>query len=129
CSTLPRTTASRTAVIIDDVVASGQTSQRVAFLLKTRLGIKKVIMATWLFAYPSSPENKKVPSGIEGVDQTFASIVLKGNYLLRPPINSLSCFIRNEGKYEQVKNDFIQRYITDQQLFQDILDQIKEATL
>lgn len=129
CSTLPKTAPFRTAVIIDDVVASGQTGQRVAFLLKIRLGIKKVILATWLFVYPSSPENKEAPSGIEDVDQTFASIVLKGNYMSRPPINSLSCFFRDENKYEEMKRRYMERYITGPERFQDILDQMRKATV
>lgn len=126
CSTLPKNTVSRTAVIIDDVVASGQTGQRVAFLLKSRFGIKKVLMATWLFAYPSSPENKEASSGIEGVDQTFTSIVLKGNYMTRPPINSLSCFFRDEQKYQNMKESYLLKYVKNPTEFLMTLERMKK---
>lgn len=120
-SSLPESINRKTALIIDDVVATGQTAQSIAAELKKRSPSTQCILATWLFAMPTKLENKNSASGIEGIDQALASIVLKGNLTSRPPINSLSCFIRSENKYEEMKANFLKKYITDPQAFKDLI--------
>ena len=126
-SPLPQSINTGTVVIIDDVVASGQTAQTIASEIKMRFTDARCILATWLFTIPTKPENKKSPSGVMGIDQTLASMVLKGNLTSRPPINSLSCFMRNENKYEEMKTNFLDRYILDQQVFKKFISSIEET--
>lgn len=116
-----------TVLIIDDVVASGQTAQSIAAELKKRFPSIRCVLATWLFVMPTRPENKNSDSGIRDIDQTLSSIVLKGNLTSRPPINSLSCFIRSEDQYEEMKVNFLKKYITDQQTFRKFISSIEET--
>ena len=120
-SSLPQDIDTETALIIDDVVASGQTSQAVCKEIKTRFPNIKCILATWLFLTPTKSENKISVSGVAGIDNIIASTVLKGNLTSRPPINSLSCFIRCEGKYEEMKANFFKKYITNSEAFKDFI--------
>lgn len=126
-SPLPQDINTGTVLIIDDVVASGQTAQSIATELKKRFLSIRCILATWLFVIPTKPENKNSDSGIQDVDQALSSIVLKGNLTSRPPINSLSCFIRNENQYEKMKVNFLKKYITDQQTFEKFISSIEKA--
>lgn len=123
-SPLPQNIDTKTVLIVDDVVASGQTAQAISSEIKARFPNVKCVLATWLFLLPTKPTNKASASGIDGIEQTLASIVLKGNLTSRPPINSLSCFVRNEKEYEQVKNEFICKYMNDVEQFQTILKQV-----
>lgn len=123
-SSLPKNIDTQTVLMIDDVVASGQTAQTICREMKTRFPSIKCVLATWLFLKPTKPENKTSLSGIEGIDETIASVVLKGNLTSRPPINSLSCFLRSEDKYEEMKANFIKKYITDQQAFNEFIRSI-----
>lgn len=125
-SSLPQGTKAKTAVIIDDVVASGQTVQKIIGDLRFRIpDIRNYIVAAWVFLDPSNPENKDSASGILGVSKTFTSLILKGNYVARPPINSLSCLIRSEQRYEEMKNVYVTKYIRSADKFQKALEEIK----
>lgn len=123
-SSLPQSIDTKMALIIDDVVASGQTAQSIALEIKAKFPEIACVLATWLLLIPTKLENMNSASGIDGVDQTVASIVLKGNINARPPINSLSCFRRNENKYEEMKNNFIKKYISDFNEFKKIVDKL-----
>lgn len=123
-SSLPQGIDTETVLIIDDVVASGQTAQTIAFEIKTRFPEARCVLAAWLFLIPTKPENKKSASGIAGIDQTIASIVLKGNIVSRPPINSLSCFKRSGNKYDEMKTKFIKKYISDPKAFKEFIDRL-----
>lgn len=123
---LPQNIDTNTVLIIDDVVASGQTAQTIASEIKVRFPDARCILATWLFMVPTKPENKKSSSGIMGIDQTIASIVLKGNLTSRPPINSLSCFTQNDKKYDEIKTYFMQKYINDQNKFTSAINLLKQ---
>jgi len=126
-SALPENFRGGNVLIIDDVIASGQTIQAVAGKVREKYGKINIAAATWFFVEPSIKQNKESPSGIEGIDLTIASFALRGNYMRRPPINSLSCFIR-EGEnpnYSEVKAGFIEKYIEDKNKFQRILVEMK----
>lgn len=123
-SSLPQRIDTGTVLIIDDVVASGQTAQTIALEIKTRFPEVRCVLATWLFLMPTKPENKNSVSGISGVDQTITSIALKGNNTARPPINSLSCFKRSENKYEAMKANFFNKYISNPKVFEDFIDRL-----
>lgn len=120
-SPLPQNINTDTVLIVDDVVASGQTAQTIASEIKTRFMGVRCILTTWLFIIPTKLENKKSSSGVMGIDQALASIVLKGNLTSRPSINSLSCFMRNENQYEEMKENFIKKYIADQESFKKFI--------
>lgn len=119
-SPLPERINSRWVLILDDVVATGQTAITVARELKRRYTNIKVAVGTWIMVEPRTES----PSGISGVDEVFATYVVRGNYVKQPPINSLSCFIRNYGKYDAVKNNFIKKYISDPDTFNSIINQL-----
>lgn len=123
-SSLPQEIDTGTVLIIDDVVASGQTAQIIASEIKTRFPNVRCVLAIWLFMAPTELENKKSPSGIMGVDQALTSIALKGNLTSRPPINSLSCFGRNESQYGEMKANFLNKYIADPKTFRDFIDKL-----
>lgn len=124
-SPLPDNIGDRPILIIDDVIATGATMQTIAKGLRIRYGNVQIIAASWLFLAPSVKENKNASSGIEDVNITVAAFALKGNYVARPPINSLSCFLRNGVKYDQVKNSFMQKYIIDQEMFLGTMKQME----
>lgn len=124
-SPLPEKIDTERVVIVDDVVATGLTTQAIAGELKKRYGNIKVIVATWLFLNPTTKENQASPSGIKNVNITVATLALKGNYVARPPINSLSCFIRNGDKYDRVKEAFIEKYIEDESAFKRVLEEMR----
>lgn len=126
-SPLPKSLDTGTVIIFDDVVASGQTVQTVARGIKEKYGNVRVVAATWLFLNPTTPESKASRSGIQDVDFTIASFALKGNYTSRPPINSLSCFIKSSGKYDEVKRGFMQKYIIDQGQFMNNIEAIRQG--
>lgn len=113
-SSLPTKQKPNTVVIFDDVVASGQTASEIVRGIKNRFPEVEIFLASWLFLYPTGNWNKESPSGIELVDKSFTSIAIQGNYSSRPPINSISCFLRNDnGKYEQTKRNWVKKYIAD----------------
>lgn len=117
-SSLPVETNKSRVIIFDDVVATGQTVTTIAGKLKNVYPkIKDFWVCTWIMVEPRLGS----PSGIEGINQVFSSIVAKGNYTRQPPINSISCFMRNYGKYEDVKQAFIQKYIQNADMFNKTL--------
>lgn len=123
-SALPENLKTQAVVIIDDVIASGQTMQTIAQEVRSRYPNTNIIAASWFLVEPTQ---KEIPSGIPGVDLTIASFVLRGNYTARPPINSLSCFIRDreKPKYMQVKTAFVEKYIDAKDRFQRLMEEIK----
>lgn len=112
-------------LIIDDVVSTGQTASTIAKGIKERFPQSRCLLAAWLFVSPSVRENQKTGSGVSEIDKTYTSIILKGNYVGKPPINSLSCFIRSGTKYDEVKENFMQKYIRNPEEFIDIINSLK----
>lgn len=113
-------------LIIDDVIASGQTVRTiVSQLRKSYEKLPPIVAISWFFIEPTNKENKNSPSGIQGVDMTITSFALKGNYVSRPPVNSLSCFVRSSEKYDQVKTSFMEKYINDQEKFLRFIEEMK----
>ncbi len=112
--------------IVDDVIASGQTLQTVVRGVRERCPKATIVAATWLFLEPTLRKNKNSPSGIEGVDYTYSVMALGGNYVSRPPIMSLSCFLRSGEKYDQAKTSFIEKYISDSQAFKRLIDLMRK---
>lgn len=125
-SPLPKNLNTRTVVIIDDVIATGQTIQTITEEIRKRYGEVNIVALSWFFLEPTVKENRESPSGIKGVNLTITNFALRGNYLARPPINSLSCFLREDvERYETVKQSFIERYIEDKEKFKRILEEMK----
>ena len=120
-SSLPDQLSSTWVVIVDDVVATGQTASTIAlYLKKTYPGIR-CALATWLMVEPRQDNSN---SGIQGIDYVFADYIVRGNYTRQPPINSLSCLIRNYGKYDSVKKAFIEKYIRNADQFNQVISSI-----
>lgn len=112
-------------LIVDDVVASGQTATTIAEgFQKLKPGVR-CFMASWLFAKPTRKQNKKSASGLDGFEKTFCALALKGNYVSRPPINSLSCFLRKDQKGQDIKSAYFQKYVFDPEGFQEQLEKIR----
>jgi|WetSurMetagenome_2_1015567.scaffolds.fasta_scaffold00385_22 hypothetical protein len=124
-SSLPQRINTKNILIIDDVVASGQTARTIAYGIKNRFQNAKCMIAAWLFLTPIDSQNIDSQSGLENINKTFTSLALKGNAVSRPPINSLSCFIKNGGKYDLIKNGFIQNYINNKERFLTAIDDYK----
>jgi len=83
-------------LVIDDVVASGQTCRELACVLARRYGyLPKMKLACWLML--SSAELSYY------YDNVFSYTVVKPNYVQRPPINSLSCLLSPDSKYDRIK--------------------------
>ncbi|CAN5188809.1 hypothetical protein BH09PAT1_BH09PAT1_7630 [soil metagenome] len=114
----------KNAVIIDDVVASGQTAQEIAYDLRSYYPGISVDVATWLMLPPSNSLNKTIPSGIANVDRTFAGIVVKGNYVSRPPINSLSMFL-DDSEMSLKEAIYRNKYIKDQLQFNQTIEKLR----
>lgn len=101
-------------LVIDDVVASGQTVRELACALSRRYGmLPKMRLACWLIL--STAEFRPY------YDEVFTSWIIKGNYTSRPPINSLSCLLESQEKYDQVKVNYVSKYLKDP----DILKQLQ----
>ncbi len=114
------------AVIVDDVIASGQTAGTIAFDLKYFYPNISVSLASWIMLLPTE-RNKDEASGIRFVDRTFTSIALKGNYTSRPPINSLSTFLEEDIFSKEKTASYAQKYVSNPNEFTSTLRKIKEA--
>lgn len=126
-SSLPKVSELSSVLIIDDVVASGQTANTIAEELLYRNPELEINIGTWIYLWPNDIANKKTPSGIKNVTATSASIALKGNYYGRPPINSLSCLLQDDPLSQQKTDTYISKYANDPLLFRQILTKLKEA--
>lgn len=113
------------AFIVDDVVASGQTAVTIAEGIKRLKPGLPCFMVSWLFLRPSEKLNQRSPSGLSSFEKAFCALALKGNYVSRPPINSLSCFLREDPKGQEVKSGYFQKYVTDPEAFQEQLEKIR----
>jgi phosphoribosylpyrophosphate synthetase len=117
-TSLPARINTPRVIIFDDVVASGQTATTIAKHLRSIYpNITDCMVATWIMVEPKSD----ALSGLKDINRVFASMVVKGNYVKQPPINSISCFMRNGSTYESVKRKFIDKYIRNPNLFRRTL--------
>lgn len=107
-------------LLIDDVVASGQTSTTVASALARKIGILPPIdLACWLTLDNRDPYYS---AGLPYFRSVFTSSVIKGNNVSKPSINSLSCLLDQTGRYDRVKQEYTRRYLPNGE---KILDNIK----
>ncbi len=104
-------------VIIDDVVASGQTTNTIAFRLRLNNYKANIISASWTYVYGAYLDE-------DYVDQTVTSLAVKGNYVKRPPINSLSCLTSPRAKYDAMKISYAQKYFENPQAFLSIIQNL-----
>jgi len=106
-------------LVIDDVVASGQTCRELACALMRRYGtLPKMKLASWVML--SSAEFSSY------YDNVFSSIVVKPNYVQRPPINSLSCLLSPESKYDRIKQQYSARYLRNSVSLDELEKLVKE---
>lgn len=111
-------------LVIDDVVASGNTAYAIqAEVKKVFGGDIPCYFATWLVVEPPSSTISK--SGVPLSDKAFASYVVRGNMMSRPPINSLSCFLQEGRKAETVKREYYRKYVFDKEGFDTKLQEMK----
>lgn len=122
---LPPEIKNDSVLVIDDVVATGATAKTIAEKVGERMPKRQFFLASWLFLRPSEKENQKSPSGVAGYERSFCALALKGNYVQRPPINSLSCFIRDDEKGQMVKASYFEKYVWDKEGFNQKLEAIK----
>ncbi len=104
-------------VIVDDVVASGQTTDTIAFRLRLNNYKANIISASWIYEYGAYLDE-------DTVAQTVTSLAAKGNYVKRPPINSLSCLTSPRAKYDAMKIAYAQKYFEDPQAFLSIIQNL-----
>jgi len=79
----------KTIVVIDDVISSGKTMNKLWQNNAWRFPCAKWIGTAWLAQVPQM----RASSGVKGYDQVFASLVLEGPSQRKVPINSLSTLI------------------------------------
>lgn len=109
-------------LLIDDVVASGQTAATVVSTLSRRIGILPPIdLACWLILDSRDPY---YPAGLPYFRSVFTSLVIRGNNVSKPPINSLSCLIDQTGRYDIVKRKYVEKYFKDTQVSNKLLNLI-----
>ena len=107
-------------IVYDDVVASGWTAKKIASTIKQYYPNCPLYLTTWLMIKPNSEE----PSGVRGYGKVVTSLLLQGNQMRRPPINSLSCLLENSYKGKSVRDRYRQ-YIQNIDDFNNILDQLR----
>jgi len=108
-------------LVIDDVVASGQTAETVAASLAKKLGILPPInLASWVVL---NNRDSYYPAGLPYFKSLSASFIVKGNGVSKPPINSLSCLLGGAERYDRIKREYVVRYLKNEKA----LNKIKEA--
>lgn len=78
-----------TIVVVDDVISSGKTMNKLWQNNAWKFPRAKWVGATWLAQMPQM----RAASGVKGYDQIFASLVLENSNQKKVPINSLSTLI------------------------------------
>ncbi|KKR94332.1 MAG: hypothetical protein UU81_C0026G0014 [Microgenomates group bacterium GW2011_GWC1_41_8] len=113
------------AFIVDDVIASGQTAYAIAAEIKKRYGPIPCNIAAWILV---DPPDYSGSSGVLLNDCSFAGYVVKGNLMQRPPINSLSCFVREEPRDIAVKQKYVQNYMYRPEEFKTVIQQLRKGS-
>lgn len=93
----------KTIVVIDDVISSGKTMNKLWQNNAWRFPCAKWIGAAWLAQIPQM----RASSGVKGYDQIFASLVLEGSRQRKVPINSLSTLIEQPT----IAQNYAQRHL------------------
>jgi len=106
----------KTIVVIDDVISSGKTMNKLWQNNAWRFPRAKWIGATWLAQVPQMRAN----SGVKGYDQIFASIVLEGSNQRKVPINSLSTLIEQPA----IAQNYAQRHFTRPEEFTSLMSSL-----
>lgn len=109
----------RTFLIIDDVVATGLTLQRVRETITQTFGNNKVFRAiTWFLRKPTY-----VPD-YASVDSVYRYSTSEG----WPALNSLSTLLRTDAKGEAVRSGYMKKYIRYPYGFRKQIDYIRSLT-
>lgn len=111
-------TKTRTIVVVDDVVASGQTMRQ----LRLRNSFKFSANPTWVGVSLASrfPE-MNTKSGIIGYEQTYTGCILTKTDGRKPPINSMSTLI----KQPEIAQDYASRNLKNPKDFMSLIKLIK----
>ncbi|MBM3209695.1 hypothetical protein FJZ40_05425 [Candidatus Shapirobacteria bacterium] len=108
-------------LVIDDVVASGQTAGAVTCALVKEFGVLPPIrLACWLML--AAGRDPYYPTGLPYFNSVSTAYIIKGNGVSRPPTNSLSCLLDQTGRYDRTKQEYINRYLPGAS---QVLDKIK----
>lgn len=100
-------------LVIDDVVASGQTAEAVACALAKKLGpLPPLELACWLML---DNRDSYYPAGLPYFRRAYSSLIVKGNNVAKPPVNSLSCLLDDSGRYDGIKRSYVQRYLQNEE--------------
>ncbi len=106
-------------VIVDDVIASGQTIDTLAFKLKLIDYESNIVTASWICVFGAYLS--------EDINQSITSLALKGNYAKNPPINSLSCLISSDAKYDETKISYAEKYFKNPKQLQEFLERFRQV--
>jgi hypoxanthine phosphoribosyltransferase len=101
-------------LVVDDVVASGQTCRELACALARKYGIlPKMKIACWLMLSNSQ--------FLPYYEQVYSSMIVKPSSIVsRPPINSLSCLLSSEDKYNEAKRQYFSKYFKNSISFEQL---------
>lgn len=113
-------------LLIDDVVASGQTSTAIVKELAKKTGtLPPIDLACWLTLDNRDPYYS---AGLPYFRSVFASLVVKGNNVSKPAINSLSCLLDQTGRYDRVKQEYTRRYLPNgEKIIEDIRNLVNKG--
>jgi len=110
-------------LIIDDVIATGQTVMAVIYALARRIGIMpKVYLASWLVLDNRDPY---YPNRLSYFQSVYASIAVRGSIFPNPPINSLSCLLDETGRYDRAKQEYTTKYIPNPEILPKLKKLVK----
>lgn len=96
-------------VVVDDVISSGKTMQKLYANNEWRFPGAEWIGACWLSQVPEM----KSASGVKGYKQIFASLAVEGPNKRKVPINSLSTLREDKG----IAENYAKRHFCNPQLF------------
>lgn len=110
-------------LIVDDVVATGQTAMAIVYALARRIGIMpKLYLASWLVLDNRDPY---YPNRLSNFQSVYASLAVRGSIFPNPPINSLSCLLDETGRYDWVKQDYAAKYIKNPEILKTLKKIVK----
>lgn len=116
-----------TCVIVDDVLASGSTTQAIRDFIDPRKELNWYT-SVWMALSPLQSKQRKQPdefqSGLPGFNNVFTSLVYQGKNGI-PANNSLSSFAQSGVKANAVIDGYKRKYVEDEETFDSAINQLR----
>ena len=109
-------------LIVDDVVASGETASAVLSLVDRTYPEKPCYFATWIYLDTGQANLKENDTGLSGFDGGWCGLAVRPSYgFSRPPINSLSTLLAKP----MIRQDYVGKYAKNARGFNQILNSLE----